>query len=162
MKRSTRLYNVILPVWLLGIFPQMWLIILPGNLLIDCLVLLLALCALKHTAKKAVLKELWWKFWLLGFAADFVGVLVLSPSLFADFLPGGLPDALTAVFYNPFENMWAFLWIAAAVAAAGACIYFFDRRTMRKCELLSEGEKHRVALAMALATAPWTFFIPMY
>ena len=35
--------------------------------------LLLALLALKHQGKKAVLRQLWWKFWLLGFLADFIG-----------------------------------------------------------------------------------------
>ena len=39
-KREIRLYNMILPLWLLWIFPQVWLLILPGNLLIDTAVLL--------------------------------------------------------------------------------------------------------------------------
>ena len=66
MKKEVRLYNVLLPVWL---------VILPGNLLIDCLVLTGALFVLKHRNKWAVVRKLWWKFWLLGFLADFVGVL---------------------------------------------------------------------------------------
>ena len=41
-KKPVRLYNILLPIWLLWIFPQVWLVILPGNLLIDCAVLLLA------------------------------------------------------------------------------------------------------------------------
>lgn len=47
MKKEVRLYNVLLPVWLLWIFPQVWLVILPGNLLIDCLVLTGALFVLR-------------------------------------------------------------------------------------------------------------------
>lgn len=74
MKKSVKLYNVLLPIWILYFFPQVWIITLPGNLLIDCAVLLITLAVLKHTQKKAVLKKLWWKFWLLGFAADAVGV----------------------------------------------------------------------------------------
>ena len=34
MKRTVRLYNILLPIWLLWIFPQVWLIVLPGNLAI--------------------------------------------------------------------------------------------------------------------------------
>ena len=45
-KREVRLYNMIIPVWLLWIFPQVWLLILPGNLLIDTAVLLCALLVL--------------------------------------------------------------------------------------------------------------------
>ena len=74
MKREHRLYNIILPIWLLILFPEIWLILLPGNLIVDCLVLFLTLLALKHQGKGRVMKKLWWKFWLLGFAADAVGV----------------------------------------------------------------------------------------
>lgn len=73
MKKQVRLYNVLFPIWILWLFPQALLIVLPGNLFIDCLVLFLALLALKHTQKGEVVKKLWWKFWLLGFAADLVG-----------------------------------------------------------------------------------------
>lgn len=70
MKRTVRLYNILLPIWLLWIFPQVWLIVLPGNLAIDCAVLLLALLALGCTAKQAVLRRVWWRVWLNGFLAD--------------------------------------------------------------------------------------------
>ena len=61
MKRTVRLYNILLPIWLLWIFPQVWLIVLPGNLAIDCAVLLLTLLALGCTAKQAVLRRVWWR-----------------------------------------------------------------------------------------------------
>ena len=35
MRRETRLYNVILPIWMLLLFPQVWLIVIPGNLIVD-------------------------------------------------------------------------------------------------------------------------------
>ena len=73
MKKQTRIYNVIFPIWLLILFPQLLVYVLPGNLIIDCAVLWFTLLALKHTQKGAVVKKLWWKFWLLGFAADLMG-----------------------------------------------------------------------------------------
>ena len=33
---------------------------------------------------------------------------------------------------------------------------------MRDLDLLTHREKHIIALAMAIATAPWLFFLPMY
>lgn len=51
MKKEVRLYNVLFPIWLLWIFPQVWLVLLPGNLLIDCLVLTGALFVLKCRSK---------------------------------------------------------------------------------------------------------------
>ena len=161
--KQTRLYNVIFPVWMLFLLPPVWLIALPGNLLIDCGVVLLTLVTLKHTQKKAVLKQVWWKIWVLGFAADFVGVAVLLPAMFLtsavskDFRP-----FIEPVMYNCWKSPLAFLWTAAAVAVSGVCIYFFDRRAMRSCQHLTDRERHLTALSLATITAPWMFFIPTY
>ena len=161
--KQTRLYNVIFPVWMLFLLPPVWLIALPGNLLIDCVVVLCTLMALKHTQKKAVLKQVWWKIWVLGFAADFVGVAVLMPAMFLiSALPKELSSLINPVMYNCWKSPLAFLWTAAAVALSGACIYFFDRRAMRSCEYLTDRERHLTALSLAIITAPWMFFIPTY
>ena len=56
MKQEVRLYNVIFPIWLIWLFPQLLLFVIPGNLLIDCAVLLLTLLALKHQRKREVMK----------------------------------------------------------------------------------------------------------
>lgn len=163
MKRRTRLYNVIFPVWLLFLFPQVWLVALPANLLIDCAVVLLTLTALKHTQKKAVLKQVWWKVWLLGFAADFVGVAALLPAvLLSSAASEALRPHIAPVMYNCWKSPVAFLWTAAAVALAGWAIYCFDRRVMESCEHLSARERQKVALTLAIVTAPWLFFIPVY
>lgn len=164
MKKQPRLYNLILPIWLVVAIPSpLWLVILPGNLLVDCLVLFLTLLALKHGDKKAVLKRLWWKLWLLGFAADAVGAVWMLLGMLG-YIPFGdvWENTVSHVTHNAFANPWAFLWTAAGVAIAGVCIYFFDKRAMRSCELLTDKEKHITALAMAIATAPWLFFIPVY
>ena len=42
------------------------------------------------------------------------------------------------------------------------CIFAFDLRAMHSCIGLSNREKRRIALTMAVITAPWLFFIPMY
>ena len=65
MKKQTRIYNVLFPIWIIWLFPQALVFILPGNLAIDCAVLLVALLALKHAQKGAAIGQLWWKFWLL-------------------------------------------------------------------------------------------------
>ena len=45
---------MILPVWILWLFPQLLVFVAPANLLLDCLVLTLTLAALKHQGKRAV------------------------------------------------------------------------------------------------------------
>lgn len=174
MKNQTKLYNVILPIWLLWLFPQVWVVSLSLSLAIDCLVLYLTLRAMKHTAKGEVMKTLWWKFWLLGWLADLVGVawMFLSVVLIWVAQAGRVGDSpawtetwentLGHIMHNPFAHPAAFVWTLMAVAIAGVCVYFFDKRAMKKCALLTDPEKHKIALAMAIVTAPWLFFIPMY
>ena len=165
MKKEVRLYNLILPVWLIWLFPQLLIFVAPANLLVDVLVLTLTLVALKHQEKRAVVKALWGKFWIRGFLADFIGVLLLLPGGFlSSFLPNvsWTPEVASAIMYNPFLHPLAFLWVLAGVALAGVCIYFFDQRAMRECALLTPREKHVIALTMAIATAPWLFFLPIY
>ena len=161
--KQIRLYNVLFPMWLLLLVPQVWLIVLPGNLLIDCTVVLLTLTALNHTQKRTVLKQIWWKVWLLGFAADFVGAATLLPVLP---LMGCVSEEVRALIHPLMYNCWlspiAVLWTAAAVAVAGVCIYLFDRWVLRFCAPLSTRERHILALTLAVVTAPWTFFIPAY
>ena len=162
MKKPNRIYNILLPIWLLWIIPQIWLIILPGNLVVDCLVLFLTLLALKHTQKGTVLKKLWWKIWLLGFAADAVGVAWMILGLFMGEWSPWMDRNLSGMLHNPFGSPLAFLWTLVGVALAGVCIYFFDKRAMKSCALLTAREKHIAALTLAIVTAPWLYFIPMY
>lgn len=170
MRKQTRLYNVILPIWLLILFPQLLVFIIPANLAIDCAVLFFTLLALGHAQKSAVVKRLWWKFWLLGFAADAVGIVWLFLGGFAPLWLAetqGVPldwyyDTLRYLMHNPFGHPAAFLWTLAGVALAGVCIYFFDKRAMKSCGLLTGRERHITALVMAVVTAPYLFFIPTY
>lgn len=162
MKRQTKLYNVLFPIWLLWLFPQVLAVVIPGNLAIDCLVLLLTLLALKHTEKGAVVKAVWWKFWLLGFAADLVGTAWMFLGWYLLELPA-LDGVVSYVdMLRPFTNPIAFLWTLAGVAIAGVCIYFFDKRAMKKCGALDGRQRHIIALTMAVVTAPWLFFLHIY
>lgn len=163
MKKQTRLYNVILPIWLLLLFPQLLVLVIPGNLIVDCAVLFLTLLALKHARKGEVVKKLWWKFWLLGFAADAVGVLWMFLGWMLSVPFEELwNDTLRYIMHNPFGHPTAFLWTLTGVLIAGVCIYFFDKRAMGGLDLLTDREKTAVALAMAAVTAPWLFFIPTH
>ena len=55
-KKDVKLYNALFPFWFLLLFPQVWLIVLPGNFLIDSIVLIISMFALKMTEKKQYYK----------------------------------------------------------------------------------------------------------
>lgn len=159
---SVKLCNVLFPIWILIFFPQVLAIVIPGNLIVDAAVLLLALAAMRHRAKGAVLRRCCWKVWLLGFAADLIGAawMVLG-WLLATWLPGGA-ETLGKIMYNSFGHPAAFLWTAAGVAIAGWFIFLLDRRVFRSVPELTSRQSTRLALTFAIVTAPWLFFLPLY
>lgn len=157
MNREIRLYNFILPIWLLWMFPPAWLLVLPGNLLIDGAVLFLTLTALGCGERRARMRRLLPPFWICGFIADFAGVIWMLLGQLVSGLSGGWS------LYFPFAHPAAFAWTLGAVALSGVCIYGLDGFFLKgELSPLPEGSRRRVALAMAVFTAPWTFFIPLF
>lgn len=156
MKHEIRLYNMIFPIWLLWMFPPAWLVILPGNLLFDGLVLFLSLTALRRAGRRDRMRSLLLPFWVCGFLADFVGVAWMYLGLFISGLSGGWN------LYFPLAHPAAFVWTLSAVAVSSICIYAMDRVILKgETSPLPDREQRVLALAMAIVTAPWTFFIPL-
>ena len=166
MKRDEKLYNVLFPLWFLLLVPISWLIVIPANFVIDLLALLLAMKLLRmpdigKNLKSAVLKS-----WLAGFAADLIGGGAMFLSVLAgEFLPDPVRswvyhNITEAVMVNPFSSVGGFLWTAVCVALAGGIIYLLNLKFCLKKTTLSLAQKRKLALAMALVTAPYLFFLP--
>ena len=166
MKRDEKLYNVLFPLWFLLLVPISWLIVIPANFVIDLLALLLAMKLLRmpdigKNLKSAVLKS-----WLAGFAADLVGGGAMFLSVLAgEFLPDPVRswvyhNITEAVMVNPFSSVGGFLWTAVCVALAGGIIYLLNLKFCLKKTSLDLAQKRKLALAMALVTAPYLFFLP--
>ena len=160
--KNVKLYNVLFPIWLLWLFPTTWLIVLPGNFLIDFAVVALTLKFLKvpdiiKTTKKVILRV-----WLMGFVADFIGTLAMITWNFiyeageSEFLY----DMMYAINYNPFENIWAFLWVTICVILTAFVIYQFNYRWCLKKAEFDHEQRKKVALSLAVFTAPYLFYLP--
>ena len=174
MKKPVTLYNVIIPIWLLFMFPPVWPVILAGNFGIDSLVLYLGMRWLGLADKKAFYKKHILKIWGCGFLGDLPGVLLMTLPMLLDgwlwnpALPREAQGAaylfasekLGAVMMNPFANIWSFLWATFAVAVSALCLYWLNYKLCYRDSGLEEGQKTRLALLMALVTAPWTFYLP--
>ncbi len=161
MKQKHRLYNIILPIWLLIWFPSwLWLIVIPANLLIDWFVTRYALKHAGDTAYAARSMRLSWKICLAGFISDFVGSLIL---LGAMVLLGAIGGDFHAVEFglnwNPFSNIFSVLIILAAIAVSAFCIYHLDKRILEK-ENLTADQVKKTALALAVITAPYLYLLP--
>lgn len=152
MKRQLRLYNVLFPIWMLFLWPGVWLILLPGNFLIDSLVLLLAMTALGYAGRKAVWKSAIFKVWGFGFAADLVGAgITLGLMLLLDRL---VPQ------WNTFLFPGGQLLVLPGIVIAGVLIYLLNRRFSFRRTALTAEQIHRLSLALAVFTAPYTLLIP--
>ena len=158
--KETRLYNILLPIWILLFWPSwLWLILIPANYIIDRLVLGWSLSGMEERGR--FLRRHTWKICLAGFAADLAGAALL----FALFMAGGnadggiLEDLAYGVGFDPFGSLPAFLAVAASVAASGIVIYLLDRLILGKAGLTAEQAKS-AALRMALITAPYLYLFP--
>lgn len=166
MQNKTVLYNLLLPLWLLWILPITWIVILPGNFLIDLLVLVLTMKHLNISDKKQQAKKSILRIWLCGFVADFIGALGM---LLAELIEFDYSTTLgkwwnhnitNPVAFNAFSNIWSFLWVGVCVFISAFFIYLFNYRfCLNKTELEKE-QKKKVALAMAVFTAPYLFYFP--
>ena len=142
-KKEVRLYNVLFPVWILLTLPQMWLYVIPGNFIIDSLVLIMAMKVLKVENRKDFYKKHILGVIGFGFLSD---ILAALPMWAGVFLEWGGPYADSLVLTLP------------GVVLAGVLIFLFNYFvTFRKCE---KPLRKRLALTFAIATAPYTFLIP--
>ena len=156
MKKDIKAYNIIFPMWSVYFygmfFIPIWLILLPANFVVDSLVLFLLFWKLKLPEKK---KRYWkgiWKTWGFGFLAD---VLASSLMVFISWT-----NILPFNEYMPISSVPAFLFTTAGVVLAGFLLYFFHIKWVWKKTELDAGQKRKIALGMAVLTAPYLMYLP--
>lgn len=142
-KKNVRLYNVLFPVWMLMSFPQAWLVTIPGNFLIDSLVLVIAMKVLKLENRREFYKKHIIQAFFLGFLADLLASVPMWGLMYLD-VGGAYGDSLALTL--------------PGVLLAAVLIFLFDYFvSFRDCE---KGLRRKLALTYAIATAPYTFLIP--
>lgn len=141
-KKDVKLYNVLFPFWFLMLIPSTWIIVLPGNFLIDSLVLIISMCCMHVENKKYFYKKHIWKIFAFGLLADLIGSGLLFLSLVLEWSTMG--DELHITF--------------PAMLISAACIYLFNYFITFKKD--DKRIRFKMALTFAIATAPYTFLIP--
>ena len=143
MKQEKRLYNVLFPFWMILLFPEVWLIVLPGNFIIDSIVLIISMFALHMADKKQFYKKNILKIFGIGMLSDIIGSAYML-LLVLGFQIGRMGDEL-------------YLTLPALVIS-GVLIYILNYFiSFKKCD---RKERIRLSLIFALVTAPYTFLIP--
>ena len=143
MKNDIKLYNVLFPFWMLLLVPSLWLIVLPGNFVIDSLVLLAAMAIYKVADRKRWYKQYIVPIFCFGILADLIG-------------SGYLLLMMIGLDVGRMGDEW-YLTVPAILIAAAAIFllnYFVTFRREEKAIRL------KMALTFAIVTAPYTFLIP--
>ncbi len=141
-KKEIRLNNVIFPFWMLILFPITWVVVLPGNFIIDSLVLLASMAILGVENKKQSYKKYILPIFAFGMISDIIGgifmflMLVLEVSRMGDEL---------------------YMTIPALVLSAAMIFVFNYFFTFRSAE---KSFRMKMSLIFAIVTAPYTFLIP--
>lgn len=142
-KKEIKLYNVLFPFWMLLLFPQVWLIVLPGNFIIDSLVFLVSMLILKIGDKKQWYKKYILKIYAFGMLSDIIGSAYMLLMLVV-FEVGNMGDEL-------------YLTIPALIISAVLIFVFNCFITFRKTD---PKIRYILSLIFAVATAPYTFLVP--
>ncbi len=140
---DVKLYNVLFPFWMILLFPQIWLIILPGNFIIDSIVLIISMIVLKIADKKQWYKRHIIKIYLFGMISDIIGAGYML-LLMTVFDVGRMGDELYLT--------------APAIVISSALIFILNYFiTFKKIDNLL---RLKLSLTFALVTAPYTFLVP--
>lgn len=167
-KQEIRLYNLIFPIWLLWLFPITWIAVLPANFIIDSLVVTISLKLLKVNTIKQHYKKIILKVWGFGFLSDFIGTAFMLLALFMENLWGEntpfskwwYEHITNPVSYNVFGSIWAVIWVTICVLISSFCIYVFNYKISLKKLEIEDSSKKKLAIALAVFTAPFLFYIP--
>ena len=134
---------------------------LPMNWLIDLLVLWLTMKAMRfeHPAKLAGRHV--WLTWIFGFAADLLGgILMIAPDWGSSIKKESVFYGITRVLYNPFYDIWAFLWTTLGVVVTAVLIFIYNRYMVLRKADMTDVQKRKIALSLAIFTAPYLFYLP--
>ena len=164
-KKEVKLYNILLPIWILVFCPTwLWLILIPANYLIDRVVLRWSLGEMPESS--AFCRKHTWKVCIAGFFGDLCGAIVLfSVFVIATLAGDGMQTATLldkieqGVASDPFNSIAAFLMVAVSVAVAGVVIFLLNRKILTHAGLTPDQAK-KSALWIAVITAPYLYFVP--
>ena len=147
-QKEVRLYNALFPVWMVLLFPQAWLIIIPGNFIIDSVVLIISMAVLKVADKKLCYKQCILKIFGFGMLSDIIGSAYMILMIVMDAL---YEWDLFSMGDEPLLTIPALIISAALIFVFN---YFVTFKKMDKPLRL------KMSIIFAVVTAPYTFLIP--
>ena len=132
------------PLWMLFFVPLAWLVIIPGNFLVDSLALIISTIVLKLDNKKDFYKQNILKIFLLGMLSKILVTLGLFLMAYVLDLDANVSDLFLTI---------------PALLIAGLMIFTFNYFLTFKN--MDKKIRFKMALFMAILTAPYVFVLPI-
>ena len=158
MKKDIKLYNVLFPIWFFFLFPQVWLIILAVNFVVDSLVVYFSAQRQQLPDPGSIWKKHILSIWIAGFASDLVGAALVVLLYFG----WCALDIMGIELLNPILFPGTCIISLPGVFLAGWMIYMINKKVTFKNSDLDPAAIHKLCLHLALWTAPYTMLIPLY
>lgn len=164
------LYDFIPPVWLLWIFPPVFLVFIAFSFAIDSMVMLIGSRILHISNVFNKYKRTIFKIWIFGFLADIVGVAFLFCISELFYFLGTNYQALAYlnvqirwnIDYNPFGNGFALLITILSILIAMILIYYLNQKFTFKNAEISKKQSKILSMLLAFLTAPYLLLIPLH
>lgn len=154
MRKDVKLYNVMFPIWFYFLFPQVWLIILVVNFIVDSLVVYCSAKRQQLPDSIAIWKKHILPVFLMGFVSDLIGAVLVFLVYLVYVAIWGLQ--------NPILFPANLLISLPGVVLAGWMIYVLNKKITFRESDLDPAVIHRFCLHLALWTAPYTMLIPAF
>ena len=141
--QDVKLYNVLFPLWMVMLFPLAWLVVLPGNFVIDSIVLIIGMFLFKVSEKKQFYKKHILKIFAFGMVSDIVGA-------------GFMLLCCVVLSLGRMGDEW-YITVPAIIISAALIFIFNYFITFKKEE---KPLRLKMALLFTIVTAPYTFLVP--
>ncbi len=161
MKKS-KLYNIMFPIWFLLVYPLTWLVVIPVNFIINTIVLLAGLKYLKIDNAYETYKKIILKVWFFGFIANIVSGSVI---FLTSYLPSEQQNSLynsviDQITWNPFFSVISTSIVCLSILISIVLLYIFNYRISFKKVGLERKKAKKLALIIAIFSAPWLLLFP--
>ena len=161
--------DLVIPFWVFWAFPPYWIVIIPITAILCSIVMYVALEKLKIKNYFRIFRKTIIKTTFLGFLCDYIVVVLIytlesrlnyiNPK--SDFYVWYKNIFLRALERNPFLNVFALVVLCSIILLLRILNYQLNKRfTFSKLDIEEENKK-KLALAIAIFTAPYIFLIPI-
>lgn len=164
-RKPKKLYNILFMPFFLSAYSITSFFMIPVNFLVDSMVLLLIAFCFKLEDKWQFYSKSIVKVWLLGFAADLMGTVILSVLYVVGdyyFPATWFCEAVSLPLKRrDLSSPVALAIFVFVIALSGVLIYLFNKKiTFRKLDLTNK-QKTIFAIILAVCTAPYTLLAPL-